>query len=326
MLTSDHSHFYLEGEPFTPMIFDGEKKGDESIFNVTLVKLDATLNAPLDWQIPEVEGFVIYEMDFGLHEPSFSLSDPMPLSSFKVALNHLVDHVISKKTLGVILYRGDADFSKCFDFKAEYEGPYDDPYQVGMFANDFLSDYLHQLAAVLPDGVLPMALMDATYLTNAETALFLSKERFTHINLAIKGNSAPLWGLSWENGASTSGYIGRSSFFEPAPDAKIGLLFPQDKKISPELLRQIDWLLENVPVRVIPEVMMPENWDGLDGLIAFQDGLTSFGERVLNGFEATGGRVMVYTAVSDSASLSKALSDFLPLATSSIADLKISTE
>ncbi|MCH9613662.1 MAG: hypothetical protein SP1CHLAM54_06680 [Chlamydiia bacterium] len=326
MLTSDHSKFYLKGEPFIPLVFDGEEFDEESGFNTTVVKLDATLNSPLDWKIPEVKGYVIYEMDFGLNQPNFSLSDPMPLSSFKVALDHLVDNVICEKTLGVILYRGDGNFSKCFDWKTEYDGPMDDPYQVGLFANDCLAYYLHQLAAVLPDEVAPIALMDATYLTNAETAFLLSKDRFTHINLAIKGNSVPLWGMSWENGASTSGYIGRSSFFEASKSSNLGLLFPQDKKITRELLGQINQLLEMTSIRVIPEVMMPENWDGLDGLIAFKDGLTNFGKRVLSGFEATGGRTMVYTAVSDSASLSSALSDFLPVATSSIADAKISTE
>lgn len=310
MLTSDHSHFYLDDQPFIPKIFDGPEFDKERGFNISIVKLDATLGSVLDWNVPVSENFVIYELDFGLNNPQFSMVDPMPLATFKQAVDHFSENIVCEKTLGAILYRGEANFAKSIPCKELFEGPHDEPLQEGMFAADLLSDYLHTLAAKLPDNVAPFALMDATHLTNAETALFLSKQRYTHINLGIKGNTVPLWGFSWETGVSTSGYIGHSSFFELADIAEIGLLFPQDKKITPELLRQIEGLLSEFPIRVIPEVMMPENWDGLNGLIAFKDGLTDFGKRVLDGFEATGGRV--YTAVSDSALLSKALSEFFP--------------
>lgn len=323
MLTSDHSHFYLDDQPFTPKIYDGPAFDSERGFNVSVIKLDATLGSTLSWEVPPAENFVIYELDFGLANPTFSMADPMPLATFKQAIDYFAEKVVCEKTLGAILYRGEANFAKSFAWKELFDGPHDDPLKVGMFASNLLSDYLHALAARLPEQVAPMALMDATHLTNAETALFLSKSRYTHINLGIKGNTVPLWGFSWETGVSTSGFLGHSSFFEMEKPAEVGLLFPQDPMVTPELLRQVDALISECPIRVIPEVLMPENWDGLNGLIAFKEGLTDFGKRVLDGFEATGGRV--YTAVSDSASLSKALSDFFPVATSSTAEPNTST-
>ena len=124
----------------------------------------------------------------------------------------------------------------------------------------------------------------------------------------LRGIPRPSGDFPGETGVSSSGFIGHSSFFELAKPTNLGLLFPGDHKITPELLRHIDHLLDQCAVRVIPEVMMPENWDGLDGLIAFKEAITDFGRRVLSGFEATGGSV--YTAVSDSASLRRVLSDF----------------
>ena len=114
VLESTHSQFTLDEQPFIPKIFDGPLASVDRGFNISVIKLDATLDSDLNWSIPETDDFVIYEFDFGLSNPNFSLVDPMPLATFKRAIEHFSETLVTEKTLGAILYRGEANFAKSF--------------------------------------------------------------------------------------------------------------------------------------------------------------------------------------------------------------------
>ena len=196
-----------------------------------MIKLDLTLGSTLQWEIPPFDEDVVWELEFGWS--TFSLLDPMPLATFQLAIDHFLERVPLPSK--VILYRG----------KAEHD-------------SRLLADYLHQLASRLPVETVPLALIDVSELSPARAAIYLSKEKFTHIevgNLMIETTT--------------------------------GLLLPQDRYLTEEIIEKIDAFEK--AVRIVPEVFMIEHWDGLDLIVYFEEALSDFGRRVLKGFEATGG-------------------------------------
>ncbi len=281
-------------------IYDGQTEAKEG-FHGQIIRLNADLTSDLKWDIG-VNAPVLWELDFGLNDLSHALNDPIPFQSYKLAIQHFIDTVYlphKELSLGVILYRGKSDLRSNFKwnalFKEQFEGSFDNPLEVKLFMLDMLADYLHGLGASLPDELPAYALFDVTGVSSAEAAQLMSGERFSHLQLATKGNVVPLASLGWETGVSRLGYIGKSSFFEAVKETHLGLALPVDALITEEVRLMIDELLEKWPLRVVPERLMTENWGELDAIIAIEGAISPYGERMLMGFEAAGGKKMIYS-------------------------------
>lgn len=222
--------------------------------SIHTIKLDASLKSELTWKVTSDASPILWELDFGI----YSLS-PVFLASYELAVRTFVEKVWKThqdKTLGVILYRGSLP-----------------PFELELFA-----EYLHYLAACLPDEVPSFALFDC----QGDPLLF-SKEIFPHIYLGFR--SGPIGALRWEENALKPLYY----------DARLGVALPSREKglrfkEVEECLAKLDQ--EEVKYRLISEPYITQEWDDLDELIYFKDLISPMGYRMVQGFEAAGGKVI----------------------------------
>lgn len=149
--------------------------------------------------------------------------------------------------------------------------------------------YLHRLAAALAEDVFVFVCFDARSITHpAHLYQLFSKERFSYLNLAIKGASLPLEALVWQEGLIYS---------SPMQEPKLGLCFPNDPYCLPSVLHQLRTLCHHlntlkIPYRIIPEFLMTSSWEGIDEVIFIHKALSPQGKRILQGFSITGGRLI----------------------------------
>ena len=179
------------------------------------------------------------------------------LSTYQLAVKHFSETVWERyqnETIGVILYRGDPS----------------------SFLVEDLAEYLHHLAAYLPTEVFPFALLD-----RRGDPMMFSKELFSHIHLGFRSNSfGPLeWGET----------------LKPLRhDGKIGVALPlREKGLQFDVLDRCLSEL-NQPYRLIAEPNITEEWDELKELIIFPELISSWGMRMVKGFEASGGKINEY--------------------------------
>ncbi|MGE0670766.1 MAG: hypothetical protein AB7O89_07525, partial [Parachlamydiales bacterium] len=166
-------------------------------------------------------------------------------------------------------------------------------------ASEMVAHSLHRLVSFLPDGLAPLALIDARGSNClAQAALMFSRRRFEHVHLAVWGSPLPVPGLCWQTGGSFSGWIGPNSpIAAPASVPNRALCLPQDDFCTLEFFGELDELLENLlqsgdPFRLVCEERLTEEWDGLDQLILFPGQTSPQGKRMVQGFIAAGGSII----------------------------------
>lgn len=197
---------------------------------------------------------IFWEMDFGISDSPFSLRDSAAFFSFTLALEHFVKTLweeFKEHTQGISLYRG---------------GIKQDLFYMNAFA-----EYLHRLASVLPEELLPFCILDVSSSSSpARLEQLLSKERFPHIHLCLEGRDTTI-------------------------ASKVGVVLPQDSFCTEEVLDALDKILEQMhePFRVVPEALLNEQWEDLDTLVVMSCALSPQGKRKLQGFCAAGGEVVV---------------------------------
>lgn len=182
-----------------------------------------------------------------------SLNQPQ-LSSYQLAVKHFAETVwerYQKETLGAVIYKG-----KVPNYPLE----------------DFAS-YLHHLAAYLPDEVPPIVLFDCV-----GDPLRFSKEIFSHLHLGFRDDRLGV--MQWGEALKPLRH-----------DAALGVVLPlHEKGITFEtVLKRLSHL--DRPYRMIAEPYLTEEWDGLDEIIIFSDWISPWGKRMVQGFEATGGKI-----------------------------------
>ncbi len=214
--------------------------------SLTTYRLDASLASSLEWEVEIAAPDILWELDFGIE----SLA-PAPLASYQLAVRTFAERVWEKhaaQTVGVILYKGKVP-----------------PFPIEEFA-----DYLHHLAAALPDEVAPFALFDC----EGDPMLF-SKEIFPYVHLGFR--SGPIGAVRWGETIEPLRY-----------DGKVGVVLPLREKglrfdeLKPYL---------GGSYRLIAEPYITEEWDDLDELIIFPHLISSWGMRMVKGFEAAGGKI-----------------------------------
>jgi hypothetical protein len=292
-ITLHRTSFSLKGEPFIPLI--GERG------NTVLIPLPARLEDEMKWRAERALAqealkngqFIFWEFDFGWSDERVFLSDQASFLSFTLAIEHFVKTLwieFENVTLGVALYRGNLSALKGPGWEEEFSLEDSDGSLLSSTA--FFARYLQKLASYLPDAVLPFALFDASSLkSQAQVAQLLSKERFPHLHLAVKGASLPLGGLTWEEGDSITWGAGESS--------ALGVVFPRDSYCSPSVLERLDLIFSTLssPFRVVYEPFLTEHWDGLDQLLVLSEAVSPQGKRMLQGFCAAGGEVLYETGL-----------------------------
>lgn len=219
--------------------------------------LDASFASDLNWNL-DVQSRVV-EFDFGWGKGPFLINDPALFQSYTLALDKFSKEIwpqVREKCSTVILYRGSLSILSTIVVADGELSPVE--------AADVLGNYLHRLASFLPEELQVIALFDETaQFSKGEIAHLLSQERFSHLQLSLN----------------------------PSNSSR-GVLLPLDEHCTPSIIQELTCLLQEMAdLRVIPERMLCELWNGLDELIVFEETLSPYGKRQILGFEAAGGKV-----------------------------------
>ena len=259
-----------------------------------LIRLPASLKDDLDWssqkalahEFTEKGVSILWHLDFGITPESFNPYETAHFFSYTLAIEQFLKIFwpeFQDKTIGLCLYEGSLKFSlkktekisQVFDeFSQDYNEKFAQEDLFELFSINLFSEYLHRLASFLPDNLSPYCILDLSYQKNqAKLAQFLSKRRFEHFQLIVKGARIPI----------------REKSFPP-----LGICLPTDEKLTPAAIKQLEGALNhlienNVHFRIISEETLNEEWLELEELLIFPELLTSQGKRMLKGFEAAGG-------------------------------------
>lgn len=249
-ITWDKPFYYLNGVTFVPSIFDGSL--DQVViptgFNTVRIKLDGKLKADLNWKQAKYQAqeciekgyMLMWEIDLGLFSDlSFPLSHQGQYLSLGLSLEHFRDTLwkeFGAYSLGLIVYRGNADFSLDFPWnEVQIENlrewlkevyVHEESFQkdirlkltfqqvdqfsllqneegrhfLRLFCRNVIVEYLSLLTGCLPDALPRYLLLDATSIKDPlDQIQVLHPELFEQLNLAIKGTLLPFHSLGWES-------------------------------------------------------------------------------------------------------------------------------
>lgn len=336
---ADFNYIYKDGRQFFPLIQEGASGSIEHNANSAIViELQAHPDDDLLWINANEQALeairnhklILWDLDLGLHSQVLETESSMQFFNFGIAIQEFVEKVwnnFKEHTLGVILYRGNADFTQRFAFTEDMlahflETIHDDAtlsriqkiidtshhewvrsldseplfhfYVAGMFAQ-----YMQRLSSYLPEELLVFALIDLTEIqSTCFAAYLLSKERFGHILLGLKHARAAMGHLNWQEGACLGGWIGRgSAYFSTISEVKIAICLSDDVHFSIQLESAMNFLFDelaisHIPCRTIPESQLTEAWDGIDYIVVPPFPVSYQLKRRLQGFCAAGGTVV----------------------------------
>ena len=325
-ITFDPNYLYVNQEKFFPILREvaGSFDSLDSVNGVVL-RVNCAQDSDFQWEsviemaeeVVANQKWILWELDFHFQEEKVFLQDSASFFSCGIAIDEFVKTLwepFKERTIGACLFRGGVDFSKYFVWTEQHEQYYlektlERPLLQGkpalesfckkLFAADVFSEYLHRLASFFPEGLLPFCLLDVSMVeSSAELALLLSKERFQHLFLALKRSKIPLGYLNWEEGSCLGGWIGRGApYFSSVLEVNVAVCLPMEERVDSVLIDQLDFVFEElikaqISYRIIPEVYLNEQWDGIDELIVLGSAVSVQGLRKLKGFLAAGGRVV----------------------------------
>lgn len=288
-----------------PILIDGKMQSDLSAWK----QCEKIAQRVLD------QGDRIYwEIDLGLFDKlSFPLEDSSQFLSLCLSLEHFRDTLwkqFGEHSQGICLYKGSADYSPTFlwneiqasslrewiqeGFKDELFFSRETGIQIhsfseveyellekneqgrkllSLFCRDVCAGYLNLLAARLPDAISCFIEVDGKGIEDPVLlAQLLNKESYPKINLLVSN------GLGSEHG--THGIC--------LPSLSI-----RNQNEYQGLQDVFDYLhQQKIAYRLIPEMLLITEWDGLDSLFVLSKSLTPQGRRKLLGFCAAGGQVV----------------------------------
>lgn len=170
------------------------------------------------------------------------------------------------------------------------------------FCRDAITEYLNLLGTGVTNLLPLFVVLDATEIHEPFlVAQLLAKDYFQRFHLGVKiGLKNQVLGgeLAFDSPALEKGMIGRLIDAEQRIErAKIGLCMPKMLSCVPSLISKLSRALQflvvkNTQFRVISEVELASEWDGLDYLIVDADKVDFQFKRKLQGFCAAGGTVV----------------------------------
>lgn len=339
MSREDHHHEeeieeFIEQSLFpNPRIY--EEIWHESIpagFDAVTIQLDGRMQSDLDWKIARKQaqqavdnGYgVMWEIGMDLfQELLHPLANQAQFLSLTLALEHFRDSLwkeFKSHTVGLILYRGSADFSIGFrwdehqeknlrvwlqdihesDFAAlelvDLQKHSEGSQFIRLYCRDVAIEYLSLLATRIPDSLPAYLFLDTQpfYRSLLTEIQLLNPERFDRLQIALRGHHLPFHALGW--GAPTAvGYSGKVTvdlLQEQTPTIAVcvpPMHFYHSKHYQGLGQALLALLQHSIPFKIIAETHLTAQWDGLDYLLYVPEGLTPQGKRKLQGFCAAGG-------------------------------------
>lgn len=318
---SKHTPFYSLDEfissdqsPFCPKIFDA-RSGDipPEGFNAVLLCIDGTEHSNLDWKdaISLARNYVqqglrlFWQIDLGLFSRLRApLSDRTQYLALGLALRHFGDHIwkeFQTHTLGLSLYRGPLDFSKSLTWNSENETNFQEWLKTGqgvnreeerhlltLYSRDAALDYLELLMQHLPSDLTVCVITDSADIQDPLLlAQLLTKERFDKFHRFINASSDIGFGFLGEE-------LHSSMRIE---EVNLGICLPTiaqcDRFNMQRLRKAMQQIMDyGLPFRIVPEMTLTNEWNGLEQLVVLTDSVSVQGLRKLRGFCAAGGTVV----------------------------------
>lgn len=291
----DKPYYTFNGNRFIPVIYDGLPSSLPSGFNTITIKIDGRMKADLTWKKARQDAlewsekgyFICWEMDLGLfHDLAFPIAHQAQYLSLGLSLEHFRDTLwkeFSGCSIGLIVYRGLADFSrsfgwddiqiknlrewlhnafgteKCLEIETGIAGPSLEKMDpsvlenheqgrrlLSLFCRDVAFEYVGLLTSRLPDSLPRYMLMDVgTSTDDLWQVQLLHPELFEQVNLMIRGSRLPLQAIEW--GRHTPfGYFGSEDGKEAFIEKTpvVGVCLPSIELIRPSYYRGIEKALE----------------------------------------------------------------------------------
>lgn len=339
MNREDHHHEdegeeSVEQSPFpNPRIYEGIWHASMPTgFDAVTIHLNGRMQSDLDWKNARKQaeeavenGYgVMWEMEMGLfQELLHPLTSQSQFLSLTLSLEHFRDSLWKEfkfRTVGLILFRGSADFSIGFRWDEHQENNLrtwlehlgesdlaaldlsllqqhaDGAQLMRLYCRDVAIEYLALLASRVPDSLPAYLFLDMQEVHRSLLAeiQLLNPERFDRLQLALRGHQLPFHALGWEKPTSVgySGKLRASLSQEQIPS--VGVCIPpmhfyQSKYYQGLELAFLVLQQQGIPFKLIAESHLTAEWDGLDYLLYVPEGLTPQGKRKLQGFCAAGG-------------------------------------
>lgn len=255
-----------------------------------VIVCDARPSSTLDWRPLRMQALnaiasgkkILWFLDFGLFsELQKPLSDAGQFLNFTHAIDHFKDKIWSefhKFSLGVALYRGNADYSSQFhsdenfsEWAQDRKVHPDDPFIKRLFARDVCVEYLIQLSQKLLGEITPYVIFDHLPEDPLLQALLTAPDRYEEIQHYFTSEK-----FEWKTDEEKS----------------VGICMPSFSMVDPTYLTPYRKLLEDIrDCKLIPEDQLIAAWHGLDTLYVHSNAISSSGQRKMQGFIAAGGTV-----------------------------------
>ena len=318
----------LEKNGLKPIIYDGYCLDRPEDFNTVIIYLDARLNSPLDWaaavNLTEKaisKGFaILFELNFGFFSDlELPLESAMQLNAFKLAINHFKQVFwlkYAQNIIGVLLYRGSADFRQGFswsetrlqEFKEWTQNSSDGQIKVESlsaaeikgfqlaYCRDIYIEYILTVAEPILDQIPVYIFLDALALSLdlKDHLTMFNPVRYEYLQLAVKDSLLPLETMRWR-GYSPLGYVSTKKLEASSiVDPNIAICLPP---LETQAHLNLDLYVaaikhmqrHNLPFKLISEEFLIHQWDGLDYILYSGQALSPQGVRKMQGFCAAGG-------------------------------------
>lgn len=234
-----------------------------------MIQLDASLSSNFDWKLPKKADY--WYLDFGWDKEPLDPFHLASFNSFRLGMEEFCQRASENSRL-ILLKVTEKGFSPLLKWTPLVEERME---EMGiknkeLFSAHILSEYLHRLAAPLPDPMEPYVQVDISRMS-AKLTLLLCKRRFEYFHLLFTNKELPLI----------------------SPQAQVGVALPEDDKFDVNRFEEFFARLETngVAFRAIPEELLNEHWEGIDLLYIDAEKIGERGRRMLCGFEAAGGEV-----------------------------------
>lgn len=260
---------------------------------------------------------ILWNLDLGFTSDSNLMEDEVLFHSRRVLVEYFGETCLQEglDTFGVVLFTGMIDFENRLVWTENIENHYlelleersleksahTDLWKRG-YALEILAEYLHKLGSYLQEDIRLFCLLDATSLKSpAEVLYLLSKERFLHVELIVKGCALPIASYAKEIGIGLEGGWDMPKKPKDTPFT-IALVNPSIEIWNDTTVMQVNQVvaeLENrlIHYRVVNELTLTEEWDGIEVLVVLEESLTPTLKRKLQGYLASGGEVVAFGAL-----------------------------
>ncbi len=271
--TFDHHHFYRNGIPLFLEISENIEEG-----NTLFLPISALLQSTLSWEEEKEKAFfaiqknkyLLWHLDLSW-EGRCSVKEkvlflPTAIQAAR-AFSEKLAPLFVENTVGVSLFLGEPLKEK----------------------EEWLEE-IHEMASHLPSNVAPFLFFDLSSMKSyKEQVEFLDKSLLERFVLGLQNNRIFYPSLSWKQGR---GNLGIFSGEKEENNPLIGILLPSPLVLEPfwdDLFRELEE--KKVKYRLLYQNYATGEWDGLEEIWTFSSCVNKKMERILQGFEAAGGKV-----------------------------------